>query len=240
MLDIERHKQILAFLKENSGVKVSQLAKTFYVSEPTIRRDLNELEKQGKVKRTFGGVVLIDIQSKEIPLLLRVGENIPEKKLLAQKALEHIRDGNIVFFDASSTVLQMIPLLVPSFKNITAVTNGMQTALDLAKLNITTYCTGGKLLNNSIAFVGNDTDNYLRNINADVMFASCRGYTDGILSDSSIEEAYVRKIMIAQSKRSYFLIDSSKIGKKFFHTISYDTKVTEVITLSKEDREIII
>ena len=117
MLDIERHKQILAFLKENSGVKVSQLAKTFYVSEPTIRRDLNELEKQGKVKRTFGGVVLIDIQTKEIPLLLRVGENIPEKKLLAQKALEHIRDGNIVFFDASSTVLQMIPMLVPSFKN---------------------------------------------------------------------------------------------------------------------------
>lgn len=240
MLDIERQKQILSFLKENSGVKVSQLAKTFFVSEPTIRRDLNELEKQGKVKRTFGGVVLIDIQSKEIPLLLRAGENIPEKKLLAQKAVEHLHDGNIVFFDASSTVLQMIPLLSPAFKNITAVTNGMQTALELAKLNITTYCTGGKLLNTSGAFAGNDTDNYLRNVNADVMFASCRGFTDGILSDSSIEEAYVRKIMIAQSRRSYFLIDSSKTGKKFFHTIASEHNVTSVITLSEEERSNII
>lgn len=235
MYTIERQKQILSVLETNSNVSVHKLAKLLFTSESTIRRDLTELERQGKVRRTFGGAVLSEDQTKEVPLTLRQNRNLKEKKELAAKAISKIREGSILFFDASSTILQLVPHL-SKFRNITVITNGPVTSMELAKLQIQTYCTGGKLLPDSLAYVGADAENFLRNINADAMFASCRGLSDdGLLTDSSLEESHIRKIMIQQSKKQYFILDSEKLHTTYFYTIAKSDQVTEIITPTEED-----
>lgn len=153
---------------------------------------------------------------------------------MAAKAISKIREGSILFFDASSTILQLVPHL-SKFRNITVITNGPVTSMELAKLQIQTYCTGGKLLPDSLAYVGADAENFLRNINADAMFASCRGLSDdGLLTDSSLEESHIRKIMIQQSKKQYFILDSEKLHTTYFYTIAKSDQVTEIITPTEE------
>ncbi|MBO5411663.1 MAG: DeoR/GlpR transcriptional regulator [Clostridia bacterium] len=235
MYSIERHKEILSVLEKNSNVSVHKLAKLLFTSESTVRRDLTELERQGKIRRTFGGAVLSDDQTKEIPLILRQSRNLKEKRELATKAVSKIRDGSILFFDASSTILQLVPHL-SKFHNLTVITNGPLTSMELAKLHVQTYCTGGKLLPNSLAYVGADAENFLRNINADAMFASCRGLSDdGLLTDSSLEESHIRKIMIQQSKEQYFILDSEKLHSTYFYTITKSDRITEIITSVEEN-----
>ena len=71
MFNLERQNEILNILEKDRSISVNKLSKMLYVSQPTIRRDLSILEKQGKVARTHGGVVLRETAEKEIPLLLR-------------------------------------------------------------------------------------------------------------------------------------------------------------------------
>lgn len=104
MYGIERQEKILSLLSENVSISVAKLSKLLYVSQPTVRRDLNELERQKKVIRTHGGVVIRNAPDNEIPLLWREEQNNASKKKIAEKAAEYIHNGDIIFMDASSTV----------------------------------------------------------------------------------------------------------------------------------------
>ena len=87
MFNLERQNEILSILEKDRSVSVNKLSKLLYVSQPTIRRDLDTLEKLGKVVRTHGGVVLRETAEKEIPLLLREEQNNRSKQIIAQKKL---------------------------------------------------------------------------------------------------------------------------------------------------------
>lgn len=104
MYGIERQEKILSLLSENVSISVNKLSKLLYVSQPTVRRDLSELERQKKVIRTHGGVVIRNAPDNEIPLLWREEQNNASKKKISEKAAEYIHNGDIIFMDASSTV----------------------------------------------------------------------------------------------------------------------------------------
>lgn len=167
MYNIERQKEIVKILKEKGSISVNKLSKILFASAPTIRRDLSLLEEQGKVLRTHGGVVLREMPEKEIPLMLREDENNDSKKEIAKKASLYIKNGDVIFLDASSTVSYLIPHL-KNFSDIIVVTNSPKTSLRLGEIGIKNYCTGGLLLNHSIAYVGNEAQNFIFSINADV------------------------------------------------------------------------
>ena len=107
----ERHNKILDILEKRNSASVHYLAQALYVSEPTIRRDLAILQEQGKIRRTFGGAVLSDLINKEVPFALREHENRRAKDEIARMAAKHIRDGQIIFLDASSTASYLTPYL---------------------------------------------------------------------------------------------------------------------------------
>lgn len=225
----ERHDQILSILKERNGVSVHFLAEKLHVSEPTIRRDLTFLEKQERIKRTFGGAVLNDMTTSEIPLSLRENENKLPKDIIARKAVEHISNGKIIFIDASSTASHLLKYL-PQFSDLTIITNSPKTSLKLAELKIRSFSTGGLLLENSIAFVGSGAENFIRNFNADLFFFSSRGLSeDGVISDASIEESNLRRVMMEQSKKKIFLCTSDKIGKRYMYNLCKTSDVDLVI-----------
>lgn len=225
----ERYDAIAKILKENHTATVHFLAKELFVSEPTIRRDLKKMEQQGIIKRTFGGAVLSELLNKEIPLSMREHENMSAKDYIAKEAVKFIRDGQVIFLDASSTVFRIVKYLAP-FSNITVITNSPKASLKLAELKIKSFCTGGLLLENSIAYVGTYAENFIKNFNADIFFFSSRGITaNGVITDSSIEESDLRRTMLLNSKKSIFLCTSDKIGKQFFYNLTDISEIDRVI-----------
>lgn len=230
MYDLERHEAILKLVTERKSISVKKLSELLFVSQPTVRRDLTVLEKQGRVLRTHGGVVLRKVADNEVPLLYRAEQNNISKKIIAEKAAKLIHSGDVIFLDASSTVAYLIPHL-EKLKDIIVVTNSPKTSISLGEKNIKNYCTGGLLLLHSVAYVGNDAEKFISNINADIFFFSCRGITeDGVITDSSVEEAAIKKAMLKNSAKSYFLCDSSKIGQKYMYNVSDAKLLTGVIT----------
>ncbi len=225
----ERYDAIAKILKENNTATVHFLAKELFVSEPTVRRDLKKMEQQGIIKHTFGGAVLSELLNKEIPLSMREHENMSAKDYIAKEAVKFIRDGQVIFLDASSTVFRIVKYLAP-FSNITVITNSPKASLKLAELKIKSFCTGGLLLENSIAYVGTYAENFIKNFNADIFFFSSRGITaNGVITDSSIEESDLRRTMLLNSKKSIFLCTSDKIGKQFFYNLTDISEIDRVI-----------
>lgn len=219
MYNLERQEQIIEILEKYKSISVTKLAKLLYVSQPTIRRDLSLLEQQGKVQRTHGGVVLRKMSDAEIPLMFREDQNNTAKKTIAEKAAMLIRDGDVIFLDASSTVSYLIPYL-EKFNDLIVITNSPKTSIRLGEHNIKSYCTGGQLLMHSVAYVGSETERFVSNINADLFFFSSRGYTEsGMITDSSEEEVSVKKAMLKNSEKSYYLCDTSKKGNKYAFNI---------------------
>lgn len=216
----ERKDAIINYLSSHGTASVHRLSKILFASEATVRRDLTQLEKEGKIKRTFGGAVLTDLLNGEVPLSLREREHADAKIIIAEKAMQYVHDGDTIFLDASSTCFFLVEQLA-NFHDLTVVTNGPKTSLALGKEHITCYCTGGLQLHDSIAYVGIKTCEYFKHFNPNVVFLSCRGLSAmGNLCDSSIEEAQVREALLSCSGKKIFLCDSSKFGKEYRYNIA--------------------
>lgn len=231
MFNIERQEEIMHLLEQRKSMTVRTLSQLLYTSESTVRRDLAELERSGRVRRTFGGVVLEETLNKEVPLLLRRSQNHKQKELIAKKTRPLLSNGKVIFLDASSTVAHLVPI-IGEFSDLTVITNSPNTALELGTVGgVRTFCTGGLLLEASQAFVGAEAEDTVRRFNADIMFFSSRGIDgDGNITDSSVEETSLRRLMLSHSQKSYFLYDSSKQGKRFMYNLCNIKDIDGTIT----------
>ncbi|MBQ4516502.1 MAG: hypothetical protein II978_06900 [Clostridia bacterium] len=157
-------------------------------------------------------------------------ENNTSKKEIALKAISRIKDGDVIMLDASTTAYCILPHLA-DFKNIFVITNGAKIALELVAMGIKTICTGGELTEESFSYVGTDAESILSRYNADVAFFSCRVIAEnGLVTDNSILENSMRKIMIKNSKKSYLLCDKGKLGKTYLNTLCHTEELDGVIT----------
>lgn len=232
----EREKQILEHLIRQKKVTVKEMAEKLFVSEPSIRRDFTTLENQHLIKRVHGGAVIEEtaLSRNKIPFVLREMEESNGKIIIAKKAAELVNDNDVIFLDASTSAYNIIPFL--AFKHdITIVTNGVKALEKAAEFNINTLCTGGMLIPSCMALVGEEAYKTIETINADIVFFSCRGISqDGLLTDISKEENYVRIKMIENSAKAYMLCTHDKLKKKYYHNLCHKNKLTGII---KDDIE---
>lgn len=157
--------------------------------------------------------------------MLRRSKFGAEKKMIANAAIQLVKNGDVIMMDGSSTASYLIPLLT-GFSNIIVITSGVHTAMLLCETNIKTLCTGGLMVNHSYSYVGQDATDMIRHYNADVCFFSCHGIIDGgMLTDPSKEENDLRSEMMRRSKKSALLIDSSKFNVNGWHNLC---KLSEV------------
>ena len=230
MLIANRQEQIIEILKRERSATVAKLAREVYASEPTIRRDLAQLESKGYVKRVYGGAVIGGAPDREIPYDVRAAEQDRAKSVMAEKARAHVSKGNVVFLDGSSSAAHMVSVL-KDIEDILVITSGARTALSLAENGVRVISTGGRMITKSYTYVGSHAEDCVRGINADVVFFSCRGLSEsGEMTDRSIEEINIRKIMLERAKKKILLCDSSKFGKQYVYSLGYVDSIDEVIS----------
>lgn len=230
MLNKERQLEILKYLHANQTVSVKKLTKLLFVSEATIRRDLVELEREGQINKVYGGATIIFNSDKQIPLYAREKENNDAKRVICEQALKHIKDGQVLFIDGSSTS-QILAKQLYNFKNLIVITNGLNIAKILGEYHIKTYCTGGLLIDNSYVFAGKDAENFIDNYCADVCFISCKGMNEnGIFTDTSEPETELRKRFIKNAKKRIMLLTDNKIGKSYLHKLCSSSDLDVILS----------
>ena len=230
MLKEERYDKILEILKEETYIHAQELAQRLFVSMPTIRRDLSVLDSRGLIVRSHGGAKKLSTENIVTPLDFRKAQNHAEKKRIAKKAAELIREGDIVFIDASTTALYMGEYLDEK-RNITVVTNAVPLSLILTKKGIRTYCTGGETQKNSLGYTGSIAQLTVKSFNYDYCFFSvCAVNSDGQICDTSFEENMIRTAAIQNSKRSVFLCDGTKAGLCAPYNLTDINEVTYVVS----------
>ena len=212
MLKDQRQNEILEILSKDKFATVSELAQRLYSSLPTVRRDLAALEALGYVKRCHGGATLLDGDA-NTPLGFRREKSAKEKIRMCRVAADMINDKAVIFLDASSTVFYISDFLSEK-KEITAVTNSQPGAARFLERGVSVYSVGGRLLKESLAYVGYSAERAASFYNADIMFFSAASLSlDGEISDWSDEERGVRLAMSNNSAVKVFMCDSSKVGK---------------------------
>jgi len=243
MLKIERQQEIVDMLKVNKSMSVAKLAKKLFIGEATIRRDLDKLEKQGLIKRAYGGAVWIEGLDNEVPLYIRENCYRTQKDAIGKAAARLVNDGDVIFMDSSSTTSCMAKYL-SHLKKLTVITNGAKTAVSFENnLDINIYSTGGRLRKKALSYVGDRVISFVDDICVDTLFFSCKAFSlEKGFFDSSIDEVELRKVLIKNSKKIIFLGDSGKVDVDSFYRICQIDAIDCIITdidFSAKDKDIL-
>ena len=216
----ERQNEILRIIKENIYISVNDLARMTFTSPSSIRRDLSQLENLGLVNRSYGGVSLPEISGRVAGFYNRATKNVKEKRLIAQKAASLLSNGQSILLDSSTTAGFLIPYIA-RLECALVFTNNLETAVSAIKQGIQTHCIGGASINGSVSLGGSHTYKTLTDIHVDIVFFSSQSLDkNGIISDSTEEENYVRSIMLRQADKSVFLCDSTKFDTSSLYTLT--------------------
>lgn len=237
MFALERQKKILEILRDEGAVWVSKLSSELGVTEETVRRDLEKLEKQELLLRTHGGAIPIDESNHEMSLEKRKNLNVDSKMKLAKEAVRYISSGDTIFLDASTTTFYMAKEL-KVMKGVTIVTNSIRVVNELAGLPDLRVIGVGGFVSNNQSFVGNLAQRAIsENYFANKMFFSSRGITEnaGIL-ESNEQECGIKQCMLRNSDVKYYLCDKSKIGRIGFAKLSEFDGIDYVITEKNLDK----
>ena len=225
----ERQTEILRHLKEQRFSTIKELASLVYSSESSVRRDVKSLEQKGYVSQVYGGVVLSEYTNSVIPINLRDNSHSSVKEELAKRASAYLFDGATVILDGSSTVRRIVKYM-DNFRGLKIITNNQRIFEEFKNSQHTLYCTGGVFSPKSNIFVGSSAENYINNINADIVFLSSQAISaEGEISDVSEQETSLRKVMLSRAEKKIFLCDSSKVGLRKTFTLCTKDDVDAII-----------
>lgn len=232
MLAVERAGYIMDLLMKNQFALVADLSKELNVSEETIRKDLEKLEKKGKLNRVHGGAYLNEGYGNETPVAVRSNLYKNIKAELAEKCMGLIKEKETVFLDCSTTVSYLAEELSSYEKKLTVVTNSMLAASKLmANTNIRLILLGGELNRDTESFEGYTVFEALERYHIDKAFISSAAIDgDSGMTDYTQSEADVRRKVLQEATECIFVADSTKTGKKSTYIIGDTDKITTFVT----------
>ena len=221
-------------VREAGGVTVAGLEQELGISAATARRDLAELERQGKVKRTHGGAVLPGVAQHEDSFQQRLGEVIEAKKRLARAAAKLLGEDETVFIDSSTTAYYATQRMLAEAPYVTYLTN-LVPVMDLFSTADPSWASmvglGGIFRPLTLSFVGPCTTYAIESYLADRTFFSVKGVTpDGHLTEPNPLEAEVKRAMIRRSESPVLLVDGRKFERRGASVIAHISEVSLVMT----------
>lgn len=215
MLKEQRKRKILDLIETNSQVQITQLVELFDVSDMTIRRDLQDLDQRGLLKRIHGGAVSLRRQKKSIepPIMERSEDQKSEKRQIAKKVVSLIQDGEKIFLGSGTTTLAVAEEL-KNHQNLTVITNAVtiiNTLIPAAQITI--IGLGGFLRRSEMSMIGHFTEAALANLQVDKVIIGIRGIDleHGLTSDD-LQELITDQAILKIGKEVIVAADHTKFG----------------------------
>lgn len=246
----ERRIRICELLNEKTSVGLGELTDMFNVSSETIRRDLLELEKLGRLQRTHGGAVSVSRMLGFKDLSVRIGEYQAEKHELSKCAAAQICDGDSIAIDSGSTAAEFAKVLgARSFSKLTVVTHSADVISILRGApNIQIISCGGYYMPDENSFWGQFTLDILDKLHVKKLFLcpSAISLSKGIM-DYSYPLIQVQQKYLSIADHVFILADSSKLEHTAQlklsdiqpgYTIITDSAVSEEIKLLYKENNI--
>ncbi len=235
MNSADRHQKIVEIVMERGNVSIPDISQRFKVSEMTARRDLNELDRQGLLRRVHGGAVTSLGRSYEPPFPTRASKNQSLKAAIGLKASELIFDGDSIALDVGTTTLEIVPGLVGK-RNLTIVTSGLQIAnlvVDRLSLEIDArlILAGGIVRPRELSMVGAIPERVYLDFHVDKAFIGIGGISleDG-LTEYNIEDAQIKQMLIRSAREKIVVADGSKFGVTTFSTVAPLASIDKIVT----------
>lgn len=231
MLAIERKNEILNKLRLEQRVLVSELAVHYGVTEETIRRDLDKLEKEGYATKTYGGAIWSNSLKIDLSYTIRNKTNVEAKTAIAQIIADMIHDGDHLMLDDSSTSLFVAKQLKEK-KNLTVITYSVEIVMELSGVEgFTILCTGGQLRPTSLALDGFQVAQVLSRYHVDKAILSCKGIDpEAGITDSGEQNALSKQAMIKAARQTILAVDDSKFDKIAFAQVAPLEQLQTVVT----------
>ena len=236
----ERHQEILRLLEENEKVKVKDLSKRFEVTEDCIRKDLASMEVKNLLKRTYGGAVRPDTLHNNI-VSTRKDKNIKEKQQIAKKAVELIRNGDMIFLDTSTTNIELAKEIIKRELQITVVS----CMLDIAELftttkNVNFILLGGQFNRSQNGFLGELTRQMMENFRFDICFMGVVGADlfNNVITTYVPEDGIMKRDAVQKSSQCYLVMESNKFDFKANYVYATFNDIEGVICEKELSEEI--
>ena len=213
MLKLARHSQIKDLVDATGQITVAELNSRLNVSEATIRRDLDELDRRGLLRRTHGGAVRATQYEQEPPIHQRESEQRAEKERIGRRAAALVADGQTVFLGSGTTVEAMLPHLLERH-GLTIITNSLPVVNALAGRPLELIVIGGLFRGSEMSLVGHIAEAAIRELRADLVFVGMRGIDPihGFTSDF-LPEALTDRAILQIAPRRVVLADHTKFGR---------------------------
>jgi DeoR/GlpR family transcriptional regulator of sugar metabolism len=209
----ERHAVILKLVKEHERVTVKELCDRFGVSVATVRADLDELERMGRVRRTHGGAIAAEKDAQPVPFGTRRMLYGSEKRTIGRAAAGLVKEGEVIFVDGGTTAPEMAHFLEDR-QHVTVITPSIDVASYLFNIrSVTVYLLNGFLNRDSLSTVGVPGEDSLHRMNISKAFCGAAGFTilDG-LTDITMGFVDQKRAICSQARMVIGLVDHSKIG----------------------------
>ncbi|MDR9856933.1 DeoR/GlpR family DNA-binding transcription regulator [Paenibacillus sp. VCA1] len=239
----ERQEQIFEYILENGSISLQEVVRQFDCSEATARRDLEALEKAGKVIRTMGGGAKAAglMAGREIPFHEKQNKLYREKERIAQLAASLVEEGDVIGLTGGTTTY-LIARALKNRRNITIVTNAVNIAMDLAaNEDIQVVLTGGILRSKNFELCGPLAERTLEALNIHIMFMGIDGFSveQGVSTYSELE-ANTAKIMMKRTERTIAVFDHTKSGRNSLFQVAPISALHGIMTdeeLGEETRK---
>ena len=221
-----RQDAILEILKKEGYLSVQYLTETLHYSTATINRDLNLLKKRGLIKRSYGGVELVE--QHEVQLPFRYHRMKREKRMIGHTAVGFVKPGETIFLDASTTTQSMAQYLA-EIEGIRVVTNNLAVVMYLSERGVSVVCLGGEISEKPSMLNGEETVLNAMRYHADKMFfASGSVSEDGKIGGGIYNLLHLT--MAENSDEIYYLADHDKVGQPADRYLFHFDRVTCVIS----------
>ena len=231
LLKTERHDHIQSLVNNRGRVTVPELSTHFGVSEATIRRDLEELDNLGRIRRTHGGALQAEKIVQEPPISQRITENPEEKNQIGKAAAKLIRNGETIFLGSGTTVIEVARNLPPDIE-LTVITNSLPVVNELATHpGIELIVIGGVLRPRELSMVGHVAEQAVREFRADRVFLGMyaidadRGFTNDFPPEIMTDRA-----IISIAPQVIILADHTKFGRVNSMLVAPVTAAQMIIT----------
>jgi len=210
-----RRDALTSLLQKEGYSSVAELSRNFGVSEATIRRDLDALQAQNRLTRTYGGA-LSEYDALFVPFYQRNAQHRSLKRRIADSAVQSIEDASSVFLDAGSTVFTIAERIAElNLKSLRLVTNSLPAAEILGSQGSSeVHLLGGRLLPHQLVVVGPGAAISLSCWHFDLAFLSAEGMDSDGLWNSQEEISSFQRHICGRSGKSVFCLDESKLGRR--------------------------